>query len=52
MKERSLKGKNMNLESSRGFFGELQRFWWKGFAIWSKGRGLCVKLEGQGLICK
>jgi hypothetical protein len=36
----------MNLGSSRGFFGELQEFLWKGFAIWSKERGLCVKLEG------
>jgi hypothetical protein len=52
MKERSLKGKNMNLESSRVFFGELQGFWWKGFAIWSKGRGLCLRLKGWGLIYK
>jgi hypothetical protein len=36
----------MNLESSRGFFRELQGFWWKGFAICSKERGLCVKMEG------
>jgi hypothetical protein len=51
MDERSSEGLNMNLEGSTGFFRKLPGLWWIGFKIWSKMRGLSVRLKGKGLIC-